>query len=35
MENLEIKRGDIVFIENSNKQPRGHVIYGEMDTVQI
>lgn len=35
MENLEIKRGDIVFIENPNKQSRGHVIYGDHPAVVI
>ena len=35
MKGIDIKRGDIVFIENPNKKPRGHVVCGNHPAVVI
>ena len=35
MKAIEIKRGDIVFVENPNKKPRGHVVCGNHPAVVI
>ena len=35
MKAIEIKRGDIVFVENPNKKPHGHVVCGNHTAVVI
>ena len=35
MKEIEIKRGDIVFVENPNKKPHGHVVCGNHPAVVI
>ena len=35
MENIEIKRGDIIFVENPQKEPHGHVVCGNHPAIVI
>lgn len=35
MENIEIKRGDIIFVENPYKEPHGHVVCGNHPAIVV
>ena len=35
MENLEIRRGDIIFVDNPHQKPHGHIVCGNHPAVVI